>query len=257
MKNYAKWLFGLSAFLNLFCVALVQANSIEDLAPSEFEAQIAKTKGLLVINFSSLDAHCVPCVRANSKYQQTAQRYDVDGRFVQVLWQPWNKFPAEIQTFFQQNGINGVPARMVFQDGKLVNKLVGEPADLPPESPQKITGTMPVIDRRDIASYIQKTKGVLVVQLTSFETECKFCILSNPIFEALMQTTSGQNIHYARVAYRPWTTMVDDAFAKTFGYNGLPIFLTYQDGKLVRRNNGTADVAELQKALLDGLSLPH
>jgi hypothetical protein len=45
----------------------------------------------------------------------------------------------------------------------------------------------------------------------------------------------------------------DDSFARSVGGAGLPVYLTYRDGKQVRSKMGSWDVAELRKALLDGL----
>ena len=75
----------------------------------------------------------------------------------------------------------------------------------------------------------------------------------NPTFEALAHATGAGQARFARVIYRPWTSVGSDAFGKSLGVGGLPVYLTYQDGKLVRRNDGIADQNVLQKVLLDGL----
>lgn len=103
-----------------------------------------------------------------------------------------------------------------------------------------------------VEAHLAKTPGLVVVQLTSFETTCSFCIRGNPTYEALAKERVG-GAQFIRVIYRPWTGVGQDPFAKALGVGGLPVFLTYQDGKLLRRHDGIASQAELQKELLDGL----
>lgn len=111
---------------------------------------------------------------------------------------------------------------------------------------------LPLFAPTRVEAHLAKTPGLVVVQLTSFETTCSFCIRGNPTYEALAKdsTTAAQ---FIRVIYRPWTGVGQDPFAKALGVGGLPVFLTYQDGKLLRRHDGIATQAELQKELLEGL----
>lgn len=240
------------------CAPVVIASGVESIAPSELETRIASSKGYLVVNITSSDPGCGYCARANPKYSRLANSTP-EAHFVQVSWAPWRNFPDEIRRFLERNDITGIPARLVYQDGRLVNKLVGDPQEptpvIPsaPTSPLKVTGTLAVIDSHQAAEKFRHTKGLLVVQLTSFETSCAFCIRSNPIFEELADAPENLKVKFVRVIYRPWEQMVNDPFGKAFGYAGLPIFATYQDGKLVRQHCGSSEQAELQKILLTGL----
>ena len=104
-----------------------------------------------------------------------------------------------------------------------------------------------------VEAHLAKTAGLVVVQLTSFETTCSFCIRGNPTYDALAKD-SATEAQFIRVIYRPWTGVAQDPFAKALGVGGLPVFLTYQDGKLLRRHDGIGTQAELQKDLLGGLN---
>lgn len=111
---------------------------------------------------------------------------------------------------------------------------------------------LPLFAPTRVEAHLAKTPGLVVVQLTSFETTCSFCIRGNPTYEALAKDSGGA-AQFIRVVYRPWTGVGQDPFAKGLGVGGLPVFLTYQDGKLLRRHDGIATLAELQKELLEGL----
>lgn len=116
-----------------------------------------------------------------------------------------------------------------------------------------MTGSIPLIRSRDIAREIQGSKGLLVVQLTSFETSCSFCIRSNPVFEEVAKDPANAKVRFLRVAYLPWTQMGSDAFAQTFAYSGLPIYAVYKDGNFIRKHGGHAEQMELQQLLFSGL----
>ena len=249
------WLLALLVLfvLTAFAAPVARASPVEVVAASAIQAQVADSKGLVVVNISSTDPRCGYCIQANAKFEKLARRSDVEGRFLQVAWQPWSPFPVEIGPFLKRFGISGLPARLTFQDGQFAAKVLGVPPDMPPESPQKVTGDIPLVAPQQIAEKTRTTKGILVVQLTSFETACSFCMRSNPVFEALAKGPVDPQVQFVRVAYAPWTLVGSDAFAKAFGNGGLPIFLTFQDGRLVRKNLGIADLPELRKTLLDGV----
>lgn len=230
----------------------VHANTIESIAPNDLEARITGSKGYFVVNITSTDPRCGYCTQANTKFV-TLANLTPNVHFAQVSWAKWTNFPEELRGFLERNQIQGIPVRLAYQDGRLIDKVVGVPQDPAPASPLQVTGTIPVIDSHQVAEKIRGSKGLLVVQLTSFETSCSFCIRSNPVFEDLADAPENIKVKFVRVAYRPWGQMADDAFAQTFGYTGLPIFATYKDGRLVRQRGGSAEKSELQKILLTGL----
>lgn len=247
----------LSTFVALMYLALALPNSavaspVETIAPSALEARIASNKGYLVVNITSTDPKCGYCAQANPKFMALANHTE-NMQFVQVGWEPWRQFPNEIREYLARIDIQGIPARVSYLDSKMEGKQEGVPPDVPPPSPLKVTGDIPVISSRDIAAKIQHTKGLVIVQLTSFETTCDFCIRSNPVYERLAKDTASSGITFLRVAYRPWLQLTIDPFAQTFGFSGLPIYAVYKDGKFVRKHGGHAEQPELQKLLLNGL----
>ena len=232
---------------------------IEIVAPGDALARLKAHKGLIVLNITSTDPNCSFCIRANAKYVALAQSAAGETKFIQTSWAPWANFPPEIRELMKMHDIGGVPARLTYRDGVLVSKLVGEPPNeaaptaLSKPSAQKITGNVPLVPPAKIAEYVATTPGVLVVELTSFETSCVFCMKGNPVFETWTQSAGGGGAKFVRVVYTPWISVGQDGFAKALGVTGLPAYFTYRDGKLLRNKMGAASAAELQKDLLDGL----
>ncbi len=235
--------------------AFAPVHPIENVSPGAIEAFVGASKGTVLVSVTSTDPRCGYCAQANVKFDQLSRRHDLDGemRLVQVAWQPWNRFPPEIQPFLDRYGITGIPVELVFEGGKFERKMTGVPADLTPESPRRVSGNIPLVDRRQVADKVASSKGVVVVQLTSFDTTCTFCMRANPVFEELARANVDPNVSFLRVDYLPWTGVGSDPFARSVGNTGLPVYLTYQDGRQVRVKPGHWDGAELRKVLLDGL----
>lgn len=238
--------------------AQAQQPSIESVAPAEAQARVLGHKGVVILNITSTDAGCGFCTRANAKFIALAKAHPDAGTYLQTSWSPWSSFPPEIMGFLKQNGIGGIPARLSYRDGVLIDKVVGEPKDPATNASsakpaaQRITGTVPLVAAEQIDAHIANTPGTLVVELTSFETTCAFCMRGNPVFEEFSSAYAASPIRFARVVLTPWTSVSNVPFAKALGINGLPVYLTYRDGKLVRRKAGIGSTAELQKELLDG-----
>ena len=249
------------ATLLLACVSIMSASAapaagIESIEPGAIEALIAShQKGMLAVSITSLDPNCRPCVHANTDFERTARELAGKARFVQVAWQPWSRFPPELQPFLKQYGITGIPVRLVFEDGKLQGKMVGEPPPPRKPSPLNVSGSVEQIDPKKVDDVVSHSKGIVVLMLSSFETECAFCMRANPLFEALAKRPGAVDakVRFVRTMYRPWTSVMADPFGEKYKVNGLPVFITYKDGEPVRRTNGIAEVAELDRLLLDGV----
>lgn len=115
-------------------------------------------------------------------------------------------------------------------------------------------GVVAEVSPADATDYVARSKGTLVVMLSSLQTSCTYCIRANPVFEQLAKGTSADQPQFIRVMYRPWNSITNDTFAQANKVGGLPIFLTFKDGKPVRNHLGVADVPTLQKNLLEGLN---
>ena len=231
--------------------ARAEPPAVETIPADRIVALAASEPGRLVVSLSSTDARCRPCVGQNARFAVAAQGKRDFARFVQVLWQPWFTIPDPIQSLLRQYNATGVPVTLVFEDGKMVHKTVGELPAPDPVPPAPETGHVPQILPRDAAGTLAASTGTVVVMLSSFETNCPFCLRANPLFEDLARTTPG--VRFVRVMYRPWTWSMSESFGKSLDVKGLPVYLTYRDGKPVRRRDGIASVDELRKMLVDGL----
>ena len=100
----------------------------------------------------------------------------------------------------------------------------------------------------------KNSKGTLVVMLSSFETRCDFCMRGNMLFEELAKTPGASHVKFARVMYSPWHSFKNERLAKEIHIQGLPIYLTFQNGKGIHGYPGVADINTLRKRLLDRVS---
>src|SRR5437016_2349018 len=108
MKSFR--LFVAALFLASVSIVSASAADIESVEPGAIEALIAShKKGMLAVSITSLDPNCRPCTHANTDFTQTARELAGKARFVQVAWQPWSRFPPELQPFLKQYGITGIP----------------------------------------------------------------------------------------------------------------------------------------------------
>jgi thiol-disulfide isomerase/thioredoxin len=223
---------------------------VENIPPEALAARISSQQGYLVVNLTSTDSKCRPCIGGNTKFAASAKAAPT-GTWVQVAWTPWNQFPETLLPLLRKHGIQGIPARLVFDNGVLIDKVVGEPVNTGESAAQVVTGTLPVYAPTHIQQQLSTMKGLVVVQLTSFDASCSFCIKGNPVFEQ-WAASAAASARFVRVIYKPWTSVGQSDFAKALGVGGLPVFLTYRDGQLLRRVDGVATAEALQKQLLDG-----
>ncbi|WP_457417794.1 thioredoxin domain-containing protein [Roseateles sp. P5_E7] len=104
-----------------------------------------------------------------------------------------------------------------------------------------------------LSAWVRDSKGWVVVQLSSYDPNCGYCVRSNPAFNALAAAEAPNGVAFARVAFQPWTSVSQNDFVTQFGVSGLPSYFTFKDGQLMRRQSGIADEATLRRTLLDGL----
>jgi hypothetical protein len=97
---------------------------IELIPPGRLNAAISQTKGLFVVMLSSRDANCPHCARANPRYASVAKSLPDAARYGVVFWEPWAdafKQPSPLHN----STIRGIPTYLVYQDGKLINRVNG------------------------------------------------------------------------------------------------------------------------------------
>ncbi len=104
-----------------------------------------------------------------------------------------------------------------------------------------------------LSTWVRQSKGWVVVQLSSHDPGCGFCVRANPAFNALAAAHGPSGMRFAQVAFQPWKAVGQNDFAREYGVGGIPAYFTFKDGQLMRRQDGMADEATLRRALLDGL----
>lgn len=132
----------------------------------------------------------------------------------------------------------------------------GRSAAAPPVPASAAAATSPFVKEvapAELSAWLRKTKGWVVLQLSSYDAGCIYCVRANPAFNALAQSGQSKGFSFVRVSFQPWTSVSRNDFVAQYAVPGLPIFFTFQDGQLVRRHQGNADEATLRQALLDGL----
>lgn len=105
----------------------------------------------------------------------------------------------------------------------------------------------------DLSAWVRNSKGWVVLQLSSYDPKCTYCIPANPPFDALARSEGPSGISFARVAFQPWTSLSGNDFVVNYAVQGIPAYFTFKDGQLMRRHQGNADEATLRRSLLDGL----
>lgn len=125
-----------------------------------------------------------------------------------------------------------------------------------PPPPSRTAATVPGIESvapADLSTWVRQTPGWVIVQLSSHDPGCGYCVRSNPAFNALAAGEANSGIRFARVAFQPWKSVGQSDFVRQYGVGGIPAYFTFKDGQLMRRQDGIADEATLRRALLDGL----
>ncbi len=90
--------------------------------------------------------------------------------------------------------------------------------------------------------------GRFVVQYTSEDAGCGYCVLGNRHYEVLA-TMGEPHVKYVRVLYEPWTSAKDSGEAARMHLLGLPTIVVFDKGKETSRFEGDA-APETMKARL-------
>ncbi|GAB3242176.1 thioredoxin family protein [Chitinimonas naiadis] len=104
--------------------AQVIEGSIRFVRSAEVPALLERSRGPLVLLFSSFDPNCGYCVRGNASYQALAAQYGGQVQFVMAHWEPYGGFGSD--PLAQRFEIKGVPTALLMIDGKLTQRVAGE-----------------------------------------------------------------------------------------------------------------------------------
>ena len=96
---------------------------------------------------------------------------------------------------------------------------------------------------------VQASKGLVVVQLSSYDANCGFCVRGNPHFDAFAKKYAGR-LTFWRATAQPWLSVTDNDFVRTLHVAGVPATFLFQDGQLVRQLDGIATESQLNAKLL-------
>jgi thiol-disulfide isomerase/thioredoxin len=97
---------------------------VETIASPRIQTVLNQTRGKVFLFLSSRDSGCPFCIRANPKFTELAGRYPDSGRYLAVYAEPWTAIAND--TFFKAQKLQGIPAYLVFEDGKELSRVVGD-----------------------------------------------------------------------------------------------------------------------------------
>ncbi len=106
-----------------------QSDVVEILPPARVVELLNQSKEKTVVMFSSRDSNCRFCVAANARYAELAKASPQAARFVVTFWEPWAdafKSPP-----LQGSSIGGLPAYLVLEEGKVINRVDGNDTQIP------------------------------------------------------------------------------------------------------------------------------
>lgn len=103
----------------------------------------------------------------------------------------------------------------------------------------------------NIKRTIDASKGRLVVQFSSYDHGCGYCVFSNIPFEKLVPSYSGA-VQFARITWQPWAKLNSEIINYYHVY-GLPALIVFNDGKEEFRVEGWR--ASLEKDVRDKLDV--
>jgi thiol-disulfide isomerase/thioredoxin len=101
----------------------------------------------------------------------------------------------------------------------------------------------------DLQRTVEQSSGRLIVQLSSADRNCGFCVRSNPRFEELARNHPDAG-KYIRTFWHPWDKVFESPLPQKLRVLGIPAYFVFEDGRLVNRVDGDHPVADLSVKLL-------
>ena len=98
---------------------------------------------------------------------------------------------------------------------------------------------------------LRSEKAIIVLQLTSFDPNCRFCINANRVFEVLAAKHASRG-RFIRVHYEPWSNVPATSIMAEYNVPGVPAFIVFHGGKERRRILGHRPESTLEGLLFDG-----
>lgn len=90
-----------------------------------------------------------------------------------------------------------------------------------------------------ITGMIEISTGHLLVHFTSYDTNCGYCIKSNPYIEEVMLDYKDR-LKVARISWEPWGSYAEQSksIKKEYWIRGIPMVVLYKDGEELWRGTG-------------------
>lgn len=110
------------------------------------------------------------------------------------------------------------------------------------------TAPIATLTLREAIQRLPATKGRVVLQLTSSDQKCPYCVRASPVLDEIAQRRANEATFW-RVDYRPWTSVAQDADASAAHVAGLPTTIVFVDGQETQRVTGHYAQAELEPKL--------
>jgi hypothetical protein len=112
------------------------------------------------------------------------------------------------------------------------------------------------VSAENLLRKLEQSKGRIILQTTSRDPNCGFCVRANPTYEALARAKPEAG-RYWRVSFQPWDAAFIDPLMIKFRANGVPGVFVFEDGALVNYVPGDWPLAELQTKVLGGRNGPQ
>ena len=100
-------------------------------------------------------------------------------------------------------------------------------------------GPIETISADRVGAIVAASSGRVVVQYSSDDPHCGYCVLGNRHYEALAASGETQTTYF-RVLYEPWTSVKESSEAAHMHLLGLPTIVVFSKGKEISRFEGDA-----------------
>ncbi len=109
-------------------------------------------------------------------------------------------------------------------------------------------GPIETISADRVAAFVAASGGRVVVQYSSDDPNCGYCVLGNRHYEAFV-AAGEPRVKYLRVLYEPWTSVKQSGEAAHVHLLGLPTIVVFDKGRETSRFEGDASVAAMRSKL--------
>lgn len=245
----------------------------QQVLPNDLLTNVESSRGPVLVHLSSSDKSCSFCVKANPNFNAIAKRYKgKDIQFWQSGAQVWRESLSN--DFAKKYQIGGVPTTLLFQDGQLIEQVSGlasaeelenklivatnalgktekpRPTVTPtPKEPNLAAqdndgvSSVQAISGNEALSHIRSSKGVIFVQVSSYDKRCKACTSAMASFDELADRYAGKG-EFLQITTQPWSDAIKNDFARAYNLSAAPATMVFKDGQLARTviyNAATAD----------------